>query len=103
MADNEGDILTKSKVRIDISEPKAYNVIYINDDKTPFDFVIMTLVGFYNHSKERASELADEVHEKGKAIVASNLTREMATHLVELTTQAARANHFPLQARVEQL
>ena len=61
---------TKPTPNFDLKEPLQYKVIYINDEVTTMDFVIMSLITVFNHSPEMAQSLCDEVHEKGAGTAA---------------------------------
>jgi len=97
--DNEVDVMEKIAVKHDTKVPDFYNVIYMNDDKTPFDFVIESLIHIFGHTPDKAGELTIEVHEAGKAIVAT-LGYEMAEQKAHEVKQMARINQYPLNVRV---
>jgi ATP-dependent Clp protease adaptor protein ClpS len=48
------DIQLDEKIKIKVSEPKRWKVIFINDDATPMDFVISTLMEIFKHTIETA-------------------------------------------------
>ena len=79
---------------------RQYKVIYINDEVTTMDFVIMSLITVFNHSPEMAQSLCDEVHEKG-AGTAAIMPYEMAEQKGVEVTQLARNAGFPLQIKLE--
>lgn len=51
-------------------EADLYKVIVWNDDVTTFEQVITALVTLFDHTPEKAEELAWTVHRTGKAIAA---------------------------------
>lgn len=91
---------TKPTPNFDLKEPLHYKVIYINDNVTPMDFVIESLVTIFNHSPENAEAITMKVHEEGSG-VAAVLPYEMAEQKGVETTQLARNNGFPLQIKLE--
>ena len=91
---------TKPTPNFDLKEPLQYKVIYINDEVTTMDFVIMSLITVFNHSPEMAQSLCDEVHEKG-AGTAAIMPYEMAEQKGVEVTQLARNAGFPLQSKLE--
>lgn len=99
---HQNDTITKVDVRTDIAPPKLYDIKYNNDDKTPFEFVIQTLTDIIMLPFERATELTMAVHEKGSAIVKTDLTYEMANHLVSMVRSSAKTNNFPLAVELLQ-
>lgn len=87
---------------ITVDEPKRYYVWMHNDDKTPFDFVIEILYEIFRHEVQIAADIAQKIHDEGKAIVGTyNL--EIAEQKVEETTRVARANNFPLTVTLEEI
>ncbi len=90
----------EEKIKSKIEEPGRYNVIFVNDDLTPMDFVAELLVVIFRHSAETARDLTMVIHDKGSAIV-GNYTYEVAEQKGVETTKLARENSFPLQVIVE--
>mgnify|MGYP000143064979 FL=1 len=91
---------TKPTPNFDLKEPLQYKVIYINDEVTTMDFVIMSLITVFNHSPEMAQSLCDEVHAKGSG-TAAIMPYEMAEQKGVEVTQLARNAGFPLQIKLE--
>jgi ATP-dependent Clp protease adaptor protein ClpS len=100
------DTKTKTEVRTRIApkenlkEPKYYNVIYLNDDKTSMDFVIESLKIIFHYSEDSAYSLTMRIHEEGSAVVAT-LPYEIAEQKGVEVTLLARQHGFPLQVRIE--
>ncbi len=46
-----------------------YHVILLDDDEHTYDYVIEMLMDIFNHSRERAYDMACEVDAKGRVIV----------------------------------
>ena len=90
----------KVKTKINIAPPPMYSVIYVNDEVTTMQFVVMSLMEVFGHSEEVATELCMKVHEEGMAIVAT-LPYEMAEQKGIEATVLARNNGFPLMVRLE--
>ena len=88
--------VTKIAVRDDIDPPKLFNVKYNNDDYTPFEFVISTMIEIFGLPKDTALELTKNVHEQGSAIVKKEYTYEVAEYLVKVTMHNAKLNKYPL-------
>jgi ATP-dependent Clp protease adaptor protein ClpS len=97
-----GKAVTKIKPvpNLDLKEPPMFKVIYINDDVTTMEFVILTLVDFFNHTEESAKELTVKIHEEGSAVVAI-LPYEMAEQKGVEVTHLARTEGFPLTIKLE--
>ena len=93
---------TVSKVKVDhsIKEPPMFKIIYLNDNQTTMDFVIETLVEFFNYNTQTALEITEDIHTEGSAVVAI-LPYEMAEQKGIEVTVHARSNNYPLQIKLE--
>lgn len=94
------DIKLDEKIKKEIQEPGKYNVIFLNDDHTPMDFVVELLVIIFKHSKPTAESLTLDVHEKGSAI-AGCFSFEIAEQKTTEATLCARQQGFPLNIKIE--
>lgn len=103
MADTKTKIEIRSRIepKDSISEPKNFNVIYINDEVTTQEFVVESLTSIFNYARESAETLTMQVHEEGSAVVAT-LPYELAEQKGIEVTLLARNNGFPLQVKIEQ-
>ena len=77
-----------------------YRVILHNDDITPMDFVIVTLLRFFVSRQERAREIMITAHTEGQAVVCV-LPLEHAEFKVQRAHEYARAKQYPLTFAVE--
>jgi ATP-dependent Clp protease adaptor protein ClpS len=75
-------------------------VIYLNDEITTMEFVVMTLIQIFDHDAESAADITQKIHEDGAAVVGL-YPFEIAEHKGVEVTVMARANGFPLQVKVE--
>lgn len=87
---------TATKTQTEITYPDRYNVIFLNDDFTPMAFVIHLLIEVFNKNIESAELITQEIHEQGKAIVAT-YNFEVAEQKVHESTLIARHSGHPLQ------
>ena len=97
-----GQAGTISKVKVDqnIKEPPMFKVIYLNDNQTTIEFVIETLVEFFNYNEQTAQQITVDIHEAGSAVVAI-LPYEVAEQKGIEVTVHARSNNYPLQIKLE--
>jgi len=95
------DIQLDEKIKINVSEPKRWKVILLNDDTTPMEFVIGILMEIFKHSEDSARETMIQVHETGSG-VAGIYSFEIAEAKAVETTTAARTNNYPLQIKLEE-
>ena len=95
------DIQLEEKIKIKAAEPKRGKVIFINDDSTPMEFVISTLMEIFKHTSETAKEITVQVHETGSGI-AGVYSFEIAEAKAVEATSLARTNGYPLQIKLEE-
>jgi ATP-dependent Clp protease adaptor protein ClpS len=94
------DTRSKIKPNIALKEPPLFRIIYINDEVTSMEFVVGSLIDYFNYNPDTASHITTEIHEKGSAIVAV-LPYEIAEQRGIEVTLDARAQGYPLQVKVE--
>ena len=94
------DVRSKTNTRIDVTEPPMFKVIYLNDSVTSLEFVIASLVNYFNYETTTAVNIAESIHESGNATVAV-LPYEVAEQKgIEITLEA-RSQGFPLQIKLD--
>lgn len=93
-------VRTVTKDTLKPEEPSKYDVIFLNDNLTPMEFVIRVLKTIFNKSSEEASKLTMQIHEKGKGIVGT-YAFEVAEQKGIETTVLARQESYPLQVKVQ--
>lgn len=91
---------TKIKPNLSLKEPPLYKIIYVNDDLTSMEFVVHSLVEYFNYNDDTAKTITLDIHEKGSAVVAI-LPYEIAEQKGIEVTIDARAHGYPLQIKVE--
>lgn len=94
------EVRTKIKPNLKISEPSLFKVLYINDDVTTMDFVVDSLVTFFNYTVDSAVKITEDIHDKGSAVVAV-LPYEIAEQKGIEVTFEARKQGYPLQVKIE--
>lgn len=83
-----------------LTTPSKYNVIMLNDDSTPMEFVVNVLTTIYGHTLDTAKSVMLEVHEKGRGI-AGTYSYEVAEQKCVETITEARRNGYPLDVTLE--
>ena len=91
---------TRTKTNLDVKEPPMFRIIYINDDQTPMDFVVSTLIEHFDYPIDSAQDITTAIHETGSAVVAV-LPYELAEQKGVEITVAARSEGYPLQIKLE--
>lgn len=97
---SQSQTFTKEKTKTVFKEPGMYQVVFVNDDTTPMDFVIQVLVDFFRHTAERATSITQQVHNNGSG-VAGVYPYEIAEQKGVETTMFAREHGYPLVVKVE--
>ena len=80
--------------------PRLYQVVMLNDDFTPMEFVIWVLQEYFRHGLETATLIMLKIHHEGRAICGV-FTKDLAATKVELVLAAARRAGHPLQCTME--
>lgn len=88
------------EVRPEVARPPLYQVILLNDDFTPMDFVVVVLETFFNMDRERATQVMLHVHTRGKG-VCGVFTREVAETKVTQVNEFSRSHQHPLLCTME--
>lgn len=89
----ESGILEAQKARL--QPPRMYEVLLLNDDYTPMDFVIVVLQRFFAMDMERATRIMLQVHNEGQGSCGI-FPRDIAATKVEQVTIFARKHQHPL-------
>ena len=84
-----------------IKKPKMFNVVLLNDDFTPMDFVIEVLVKVFNHSTQKAYQITMDIHEKGEG-VCGTYTKTIAEAKSKKTNDLAKQREFVLESVVKE-
>ncbi|HTK02434.1 MAG TPA: ATP-dependent Clp protease adapter ClpS [Bordetella sp.] len=82
--------------------PPMYQVVLLNDDYTPMEFVVGVLQKFFSKSEEEATRIMLQVHNEGRG-VCGVYPRDIAATRVAQVAQYARAKQHPLQCVMEPL
>lgn len=86
--------------RVDVGPPRMHQVLLINDDFTPMDFVVHVLEFFFSMERGHATQVMLQVHTKGKA-VCGIYTAEIAETKASQVNGYARKNQHPLLCATE--
>ena len=94
------DINIDEKIKQTVKEPSNYNVIMINDDDTPMEWVIEILTKIFKHSETTAKNLTLTIHNEGAGI-AGTYTYEIAEQKTTEAINASRDRGFPLKVKMD--
>ena len=87
---------TKPKTK----KPSMYNVLLLNDDYTPMEFVIEVLEKFFGKRQDEATQIMLHVHQKGIGVCGIYTYEIAETKAVQVTNYARKYEH-PLQLQLE--
>lgn len=88
--------------RAEVAPPGRFQVILLNDDFTPMDFVVYVLQEFFPLNQETATQVMLQIHTRGKG-VCGVYSREVAESKVNQVNEFSRQNHHPLLCIMEPL
>lgn len=94
------DKLIGQKLDNQLQPPSMYQVVLLNDDYTPMEFVTEVLQKYFAHNTETATQLMLTIHYQGKAICGV-YTAEVAETKVMQVNKYAQDNEYPLLCTLE--
>ncbi|MDD2917724.1 ATP-dependent Clp protease adapter ClpS [Rhodoferax sp.] len=80
--------------------PQMYQVVMLNDDYTPMEFVVMVLQEFFSKDLETSTRIMLKIHLEGKA-VCGVYSRDVAATKVDRVLDAANKAGHPLKCFCE--
>jgi ATP-dependent Clp protease adaptor protein ClpS len=84
-----------------LKRPPMFQVLLINDDYTPMEFVVDVLQRIFGLDRPKATRIMLEVHTRGKG-VCGVFTFEIAETKVAQVTSYARQHQHPLLCTMEE-
>jgi ATP-dependent Clp protease adaptor protein ClpS len=96
MAEAQTNTVSKSKIEY----PERFNVVLLNDDFTPMDFVVQLLIEIFNRTIDEARDITMQIHDNGKGI-AGTYGFEIAEQKKQEAVSVTRFNKYPLTIVVE--
>ena len=95
---DDGVVVEEAKPKL--KKPPLYNVVLLNDDYTPMEFVVHVLEQFFSLDRETAGRVMLHVHTQGKG-VCGTFSREIAETKVAQVNDYSRENQHPLLCTME--
>jgi|TARA_B110000438_G_scaffold293617_1_gene333776 ATP-dependent Clp protease adaptor protein ClpS len=86
----------------EVKEPALYQVVLINDDYTPMEFVVYVLQTVFSHTHEQSTQIMMAVHTKGKG-VCGIFSKEIAEMMSYEVNNMAKHHDHPLLSEIEPL
>jgi len=100
MPDIAQAIKTETREKIKNEEPGLYDVLFLNDDVTTVEFVILVLKQIFHKTPDEAIKITEAIHKNGQGIVGTYLF-EIAEQKGIETTLLAREEGYPLQVKIQ--
>jgi ATP-dependent Clp protease adaptor protein ClpS len=95
---DDGVALQEAQPRL--ARPPLYQVVLLNDDYTPMEFVVQVLELFFAMSPEQAIQIMLHVHTRGKG-VCGVYARDIAETKVAQVNEYSDRNQHPLLCTLE--
>lgn len=92
----DGDAVVLERRPQRVQPPQMHQVVMMNDDYTPMEFVVVVIQEFFHKDRETATQIMLKIHLDGKA-VCGTYPRDIAATKVTLVLDAARKAGHPLQ------
>jgi ATP-dependent Clp protease adaptor protein ClpS len=102
-ADSSADVGTVVlEDKPDLKEPSMYQVVLLNDDFTPMEFVVYILQSIFGYEHERSTQIMLAVHTTGKGVcgIFPKEIAEMKSHEIN---ELAKSHEHPLISEIEPL
>jgi ATP-dependent Clp protease adaptor protein ClpS len=97
--DGQGTVVVERKAAR-TKPPQLYQVVMLNDDYTPMEFVVMVLQQYFQRDPDSATLIMLKIHHEGRGICGV-YAKDVAATKVELVLTAARREGHPLQCIME--
>jgi ATP-dependent Clp protease adaptor protein ClpS len=93
--DGGGEVVLE-RVPQKVKPPQMHQVVMLNDDYTPMEFVVVVIQEFFGKDRETATQIMLRIHLDGKG-VCGVYSRDVAATKVDQVMDAARQSGHPLQ------
>ena len=97
--DDGGTVLLERRPQ-KVKPPQMYQVVMLNDDYTPMEFVVVVIQEFFGKDLETATQIMLMVHLDGKGVCGVYSRDVAATKVDQVLDAAAKAGH-PLKCLSE--
>ena len=97
--DGQGSVVAERKAQ-KTEPPPMFQVILLNDDYTPMEFVVVVIQEFFGKDLESATRIMLKIHLDGKA-VCGVYSKDVAVTKVDQVLDAAHKAGHPLQCVCE--
>ena len=99
---DDGGTAVLERKTLKTEPPQMYQVVLLNDDYTPMEFVVLILQEFFSKDRETATQIMLKIHLDGKG-VCGVYSKDIAATKVDQVTEMSLKNGHPLQCLSEPL
>ncbi len=93
---DDGGTVVLERLPQKVKPPQMHQVLMLNDDFTPMEFVVMVIQEFFAKDLETATQIMLKIHLDGKG-VCGVYSKDVAATKVDQVLDAARRSGHPLQ------
>jgi ATP-dependent Clp protease adaptor protein ClpS len=93
---DEGGAVVLERRPQKVKPPQMYQVVVLNDDYTPMEFVVLVIQEYFNKDRATATQIMLKIHLDGKG-VCGVFTKDVAATKVDQVLGAAQQAGHPLQ------
>jgi ATP-dependent Clp protease adaptor protein ClpS len=93
--DDGGSVVLERRTQ-KVKPPQMYQVVMLNDDYTPMEFVVHVIQEFFSKDLESATQIMLKIHLDGKG-VCGVYTKDVAASKVDQVLEAANKAGHPLK------
>jgi ATP-dependent Clp protease adaptor protein ClpS len=97
---DEGGSVVLERVPLKVKPPGLYQVVMLNDDYTPMEFVVVVIQEFFGKDLEAATQIMLKIHLDGKGVCGVYSKDVAATKVDQVLDAANKAGH-PLKCLSE--
>jgi ATP-dependent Clp protease adaptor protein ClpS len=90
--DDGGSVVLERRTQ-KVKPPQMYQVVMLNDDYTPMEFVVLVIQEFFNKDLESATQIMLKIHLDGKGICGVYSKDVAATKVDQVLDAAHKAGH----------
>jgi len=97
---DSGDSVVLERRTQRVKPPQMYQVVMLNDDYTPMEFVVVVIQEFFSKDLEAATQIMLKIHLEGRGVCGVYSKDVAATKVDQVLDAAHKAGH-PLQCLSE--
>lgn len=90
--DDGGSVVLQRRTQ-KVKPPQMYQVLMLNDDYTPMEFVVVVIQEYFNKDLETATQIMLKIHLDGRGVCGVYSKDVAATKVDQVLEAAAKAGH----------